>query len=310
MRRGVFEYMIGIGMKKIGKSHWNGEQHSYWQSYSDMMAALLIIFILVIAITMGIYKQKNAELDVATLQLNKAWSDLEISKEKLKLSKAELEGLNEYATMTAEELKLAYAELNKAKAEIEDANEQLRVTRSDLQDIVGIRTDIITSLQQKFSNSSMEVNPQTGSISFSADVLFKTGSYVLSDESRNILKEAVPMYLGVLMQDEYKDYIAEIIIEGHTDTKGSYENNMNLSYNRAHAVAGFCLDEKNGLTKEQIDSLRKVLTVNGRSYMDPVYVEGTDEVDMDASRRVEIKFRLKENEMIEKINEVLSREAN
>ena len=49
-----------------------------------------------------------------------------------------------------------------------------------------------------------------------------------------------------------------------------------------------------------------VLTVNGRSYSSPVYKEGTSEVDMAASRRVEIKFRLKEDEMIEKINEVLN----
>ena len=29
----------------------------YWQSYSDMMAALLLIFILIIAVTLAIYKQ-------------------------------------------------------------------------------------------------------------------------------------------------------------------------------------------------------------------------------------------------------------
>ena len=41
-------------------------------------------------------------------------------------------------------------------------------------------------------------------------------------------------------------------------------------------------------------------------FRSPVYKEGTSEVDMAASRRVEIKFRLKEDEMIEKINEVLN----
>ena len=35
---------------------------SYWQSYSDMMAALLLIFILIIAITLAIYKQKQTDL--------------------------------------------------------------------------------------------------------------------------------------------------------------------------------------------------------------------------------------------------------
>ena len=48
-----------------------------------------------------------------------------------------------------------------------------------------------------------------------------------------------------------------------------------------------------------------MLTVNGRSYSVPIYDEATGEVDMAASRRGEIKFRLKEDEMIEKITEIL-----
>ena len=38
-------------------------EHSYWQSYSDMMAALLLIFILMIAITLAIYRQKTNDLE-------------------------------------------------------------------------------------------------------------------------------------------------------------------------------------------------------------------------------------------------------
>ena len=52
-----------------------------------------------------------------------------------------------------------------------------------------------------------------------------------------------------------------------------------------------------------------LLTVNGRSYSDPIYeVDNADEIDMAASRRVEIKFRLKEDEMIEKIAAILEQE--
>ena len=38
-------------------------EHSYWQSYSDMLAALLLIFILMIAITLAIYRQKTNDSD-------------------------------------------------------------------------------------------------------------------------------------------------------------------------------------------------------------------------------------------------------
>ena len=294
-------------MNRMKKNHFEDEQVSYWQSYSDMMAALLIIFILIIAITMAIYKQKNEELDSATAKLNKAWNDLEISQENLDLTQSELDNVNEFAQMTAKELQAAYEQLSKVKIEVDDAREELRATKSELEDIVGVRTDIIGKLTERFDDSNMVVDKQNGSIVFSSDVLFKTGSSQLSDKSKDVLSESIPKYLGVLMQDEYKDYIAEIIIEGHTDTEGSYDANMNLSYNRANAVAKYCLSDESGLSKYQIEQLRKVMTVNGRSYMNPIYIEGTDEVDMDASRRVEIKFRLKEDEMIEKIQSVLEK---
>ena len=75
-------------------------------------------------------------------------------------------------------------------------------------------------------------------------------------------------------------------------------------------MAEFCIDSKNGLSKEKIEQLTALLTVNGRSWSHPVYVKdgqgnNTSKVDMAASRRVEIKFRLKEDEMIEKIAEIL-----
>jgi chemotaxis protein MotB len=83
---------------------------------------------------------------------------------------------------------------------------------------------------------------------------------------------------------------------------------MTLSFNRANSVAKFCMDGSNGLSKEKIAQLEELLTVNGRSYSDPVYKAGTTQVDMAASRRVEIKFRLKEDEMINKIAEILNQQ--
>lgn len=47
-----------------------------------------------------------------------------------------------------------------------------------------------------------------------------------------------------------------------------------------------------------------MLTANGKSYSNPIY--GDDgEVDMDASRRVEIKFRLQDEEMIDEMMDIL-----
>lgn len=295
-------------------------EHSYWQSYSDMMAALLLIFILIIAITLAIYKQKTVDLDRTQTELGVAQARLDAAIADLENSRVEIEKSNEELAASLAELQKAYAqaaltreELDNAYLEIENARQELATTKSELQDIVGIRTDIIGALQSTFDNSSMKVDAQTGSITFSSDVLFRYNSSTLTADSRETLKEIIPMYLDVLLQDQYRDYIAEIIIEGHTDTNGTYRSNMELSYDRAKAVADFCLNSKNGLSGEKILQLQQLLTVNGRSFSSPVYKQDQNgnpgaEVDMAASRRVEIKFRLKEDEMIEKISGILSQE--
>ena len=302
------------------------EEPSYWQSFSDMMAALLLIFILIIAITLMIYRQKTTdlertqqELNAARVELEQFRKDIEASNKELAASLTELQVAYDAAAKTQDELDAAYLEIEKAMSELAEANaamqftkDELEATRSELQDIVGVRTDIIGELQSRFNNSTMTVDPQTGSITFSSDVLFAFGSANLTAASKESLKEVIPMYLGVLLQAEYRPYIAEIIIEGHTDTKGSYESNMTLSYNRANAVAHFCMDSDNGLSENEISRLQQLLTVNGRSYSSPIYKSGggpgSQEVDMDASRRVEIKFRLKEDEMIDKIANILEQE--
>lgn len=252
------------------------EEHSYWQSYSDMMAALLLIFVLIIAITLAIYRQKTVDLEqsqnslgIARQELEDAKKDLEDARADLEEYRAAIEKSNQELANSLAELQQAYAdaaltqdELNKAYLEIENARNELTATQKELQDIVGIRTDIIGALQSAFNNSAMSVDAQTGSITFSSDVLFKYNSAALSDDSRSTLKEIIPMYLDVLMQDQFREYIAEIIIEGHTDTDGTYESNMELSYNRAYSVARFCMDPRNGLTEDKIEQLKSVLTVN------------------------------------------------
>lgn len=293
-------------------------EHSYWQSYSDMMAALLLMFVLLIAITLSIYKQKTEDLDKTRLELDTARAQLDSVITDLENSKAEVEKSNEELAASLAQLQEAYAqaaltkeELNKAYLEIENGKQELAATKSELQNIVGIRTDIIGALQSAFHNSSMKVDAQTGSITFSSDVLFRYNSATLTAESKKTLQEIIPMYLDVLLQDQFRGYIAEIIIEGHTDTDGGYQSNMELSYERANAVADFCLNKRNGLSEEKIEQLQQILTVNGKSWSNPIYKKdasgnATEEVDMPSSRRVEIKFRLKEDEMIEKISGILA----
>ena len=139
-----------------------------------------------------------------------------------------------------------------------------------------------------------------------SNVMFDYNTAELTEEGMAVLDQVLPVYCQVLMKEEYKDYLAEIIIDGYTDTTGDYAYNLSLSQQRSLAVAQYLLSiEDNFLSSTQEEDLKQVLTVNGHSMSNPI-LDADGNVDMDASRRVEVKFRLKDDEMIDELNKIMS----
>jgi len=211
------------------------------------------------------------------------------------------------------ELALANVELESKQKALADATillgqqqDAMNVQQQRLDDLVGVRTKIVRELTTALNRANLKasVDANTGDIMLESAVFFDVGKNEIKEEGQQFLEKFIPVYLGVLLQNEYADYVGEIIIEGHTDTQGSYLTNLELSQERALSVATFCLESPK-LTNPQLEKLRDILTAKGRSYSDPIYnADGT--INMDASRRVEFKFRMKDSEMIDDIREMLS----
>lgn len=135
-------------------------------------------------------------------------------------------------------------------------------------------------------------------------VLFSEGSADITSHFKNILVDFIPKYLSVVMQDKYKDKIAEIRIEGHTDTKpikrtgDPYIDNMILSQDRARNVLAFLRTQNSfiNLQQKQKERLQYLLTANGLSYgrtVDAKYkisFESKQPIDNNKSRRVEFRI--------------------
>lgn len=245
------------------------EETTYWLSYSDMMAALLLTFVLIISFTM--------------LQAKKQYERKE-------------QELIEQQQIVAEQQEIVAEQ----QAVMEEQQEQL-------DKLVGVRSELIEALKDEFDDTDLRVfvDSQTGAITFDSSILFDFNKYELKTSGKDFLEEFLPRYLSVLLSPDYKEYVSEIIIEGHTDTQGDYLMNLELSQKRALSVATFCLDNEGVLPSTDVQELRSIVTANGRSYSNPVYNEdGT--VNMDASRRVEFKFRLKDEDMVNEMMNILN----
>ena len=131
----------------------------YWMSFSDMMASLLLVFILFLTMTM-------------------------------------------YQVSLQEEL--------------------LSDKEDEVNKIIGVRKMIVEELKEEFRNSELQIDidPETGAITFSEGVFFDYDEYKLKDTGKKYLKQFIPQYIKVLLNNKNKQYISEIIIEGHTDKTG------------------------------------------------------------------------------------------
>ena len=305
-------------MRRSKKMRRGGENGSFWISYSDMMAGMLFTFALILFMAVyqlvDLQQKKTIELETKEAQLSTQQSLLIDQEAQLK----DKEELLATTTLMLQEqqaeleenrtaLTAAQQSLSLQQSKIDEQAALLAAQQSEIDKLIGMRSRIIEELRDELRGAGLDavVDKNTGAIAFTGAVLFDSGKNELKQSGKALLNAFIPVYVRTLMSEENDDYVAEIIIEGHTDTDGTYLNNLALSQERALAVVSYCLGpEMTGLTGAEKEVLQSIITANGRSYSDPVYAaDGT--VDKEASRRVVFKFRMKDSEMIDQMSEIL-----
>ena len=113
-----------------------GQAHGYWQSYSDMMAALLLMFVLIMAFTLA--------------------QSLQTYEEKVRIQEEQQQMLTE------QQEKLA------------NQQAQLESQQKQIDELIGVKTDIIKALNETFKDSNLriDIDEQTGAISLDSSILF------------------------------------------------------------------------------------------------------------------------------------------
>jgi len=221
------------------------------------------------------HKKTQDLLNTATIKLN-ACLEEKSSAETLAISYKERA---DYLRTTNEQLFIQstdYLELTSKSADnleksLESMKEKdLKITR--LQDALtrkdSVTLAIVTSLKKEIgiNDPDIEVNVEKGVvfISLSDKLLFKTGSYVVSDRAKEILGKVAVVVNGK------PDF--ECMVEGHTDSR-SYENdvlldNWDLSVKRATSIVRVL---------QELDVNPGRLIAAGRSYFDPLVENDTAE---------------------------------
>ncbi len=168
---------------------------------------------------------------------------------------------------------------------------------------IEVNKELIENLKK--ANIEAQVDPMTGDIKISDLELFELNSFNLSEKGKAYLDKLVPIYINTIFsKKELVGEIENIIIQGHTDSQSfagiknpdeQYMKNMSLSLQRANSVADYIFHTN--FDKQYSDRLKKILVVEGKSFSEPILVNGKE--DYNKSRRVEMRLKVKKLDITE-----------
>ncbi|EAI4447138.1 OmpA family protein [Campylobacter lari] len=311
------------------KNNSNNEENNFWIAYADLMAGLLFIFILLIGAIVVKYVLTQSDLQIIKENLQKQEERLRENKEELNQKEDILKSLSQKLSNTSstldninkqkqaleanitklnQDLNSSLDEkdqqifsllerLNKKDEEIKELERNFDEAKSKIKELGLIKENTIKNLQAKF-DTNITLDSNTGAIVLPSEVLFDTNSFTLKAQAKENLKAILTQYFDNILKDEnILNSIENIVIEGHTDSAGSYIYNLDLSQKRAYAVMSFI----HSFYKDP--RLQKLLMASGRSYSDVIMKDGKE--DKEASRRIEIKFNINTNNALEKVEKYL-----
>lgn len=168
-----------------------------------------------------------------------------------------------------------------------------------------IKSEVAKDLAQELNakNIDAQIDLMTGDVKLSDLQLFELGSYELSDDGKAFLNKFIPIYLNAVFENpKVADKVKNIVIQGHTDSQSfagidskdiQFIKNMELSTKRANEVAKYIFYTP--YNKAYSPKLHKMLQVEGKSYSEPVLVNGKE--DYNKSRRVELELVVKSSNL-------------
>lgn len=232
-------------------------------------------------------------------ELDKKRKSLEAFEGKVLVLSNEISASKDAVKIKDEKLLTLLNAMDDKKTKYDALLEKLQSQKAKIKSLTGIKLQVLAALKEALGEK-IDIDKKSGSLRLASNILFGSGESTLKPEAEIELKRAFEEYIGTLVSDpKIKPHLDKIIVEGHTDSVGSYIYNLNLSQKRALAVMEYLLTLD--FTKKH--NIRPLMIASGRAYLDTVMVNGVE--DKNASRRIEIKFRLKNEDAMNEIEKVL-----
>jgi chemotaxis protein MotB len=285
------------------------EPENFWPSFADLTSTIsLILFVLVLlAYIQNLISGKNlhrvrAELEATMERLRGSQQQITASQNRLRLLAAELE-----AGQT--ELKLSETRVEVQQQVIAQSNSELAELRAKLQSLGVLRLDVLqkvkASLEAELRSERGESAPavsiaENGNIVIEEGLLFETNSYTIKKDASAFLGSLANAFANVLADPSVRASIDTVLVQGHTDERGTVPYNRELSAKRANAV----LNQMFAANASLGESYGSYFASSAYSEFRPVSEDKTEAV-YTRNRRIEISVVLKDANVRAMIDEYM-----
>ena len=190
-------------MRRKKKSENNG--FNVWRSYSDMMAGVLLLFVLIMCVTLfqaqksyneslqerdekiALQEEYTQELLDKQNALDKKDETLQNQDAQLKTQDEKLAEQEQQLAALAAKLKEQESTLNAQQSALDEKTAQLKDQQAQIDQIIGVKADVIEALKNEFSknNINVDIDAQTGALTLEASVMFDYDQAELTDAGKH-----------------------------------------------------------------------------------------------------------------------------
>ena len=249
-----------------------------WPAFTDVMSTMaLIMFVLVLlAYVRNLVSEKR----------------LEDFQRRIAASERQLRSVQAEVQAGRAELEASQRRLREQQVVVADSNRQLGNLRTQLQSIAVLRVSVLDKLKRAIETQLGRPSPgsgplvtigNNGDIAVNESLVFEYNSYAIKKQAKPFL-DSLARALGNLLADaEVRENIDAIVIQGHTDERGSASFNWDLSARRATAVLDYLFQSNKTLA----DTYGSYFAASAFSKFRPIN-PAKDEAAYQQNRRIEI----------------------
>ncbi len=249
-----------------------------WPSFTDVMSTMaLILFVLVLlAYVRNLVNAR--QLDAFQRQIAASEQELTALRGEIGAGRAELDATR--------------ARLRDQQAVLADSNRELDSLRTQLQSIAVLRVTVLNKLKQaieaelgptRADGGDLVTIGDNGNVVINESLVFEFGSYAIKKDARPLLDTLAKALGNVLADPAVRENVDTILVQGHTDDRGSASLNWDLSARRATAVLDYLFEANRTLA----DSYGSYFAASAYSKFRPLD-QGKTEDAYQRNRRIEI----------------------